>query len=271
MRLLPTSACAIVSALLAIACGPPDAPDDLDALTHFLYREWNNQTPSVMEDGVAKLDTLLNALPLDGGVGGRSFRVTELTRDDLHDVAWPSDRNPKNAIGSCVARRSKWPIEDNARFIGESDQLDAEPTAKSYVRTFLDPMDPACFIDGTCPVLLTDNDIKRENTLITVEFTLHKLLRWVPLVTTRRAIAARSYIDHEFKGSKSGTSLKQSYSIDVFLGQDDGSTVRYQCSWAETDINLAVDEDLQLSVLVSATNDALAATDDAIEKRYHTP
>ncbi len=253
----------------SVACGPPDAPKDLDALTHFLFREWAHATPTVMEDGVAELDAQLNGLPLDGSLDDRSFRVTAMSKDDLHDVAWPMKRNPKDTIGSCVARRSKWPLVDQARLIISPDQLDAEPSATKYLRTFLEPTDPACFVDGACPVLLTDNDITRKNALLTVSFVLHKNMRWVRLGLDRWAIASRSYSDREFPGEKDGTALNQSYSIDVFLAQPDDRAIRYQCSWSETDFNLAVDDDLQLSVLVGAVDDALTAADTAIETRFH--
>lgn len=262
-------ALALAIAVALGGCGPPDAPKDLDAFTHYLFREWGAAEPKTMEDGVLGIDALLAALPLDGGLGDRSFRVTPLAVDDLHDIAWPMTRDPKKAIGSCVARRSKWPMADQAKLITSADQLDAEPSAKSYLRRFLDPTDPACFVDRSCGVLLTDNDITRENTLLQVSYTMHKDLRWVRLDADRWAIAARSFIDRKFPGNKSGTAMQQSYSIDVLLGQSDERAIRYQCSWAETDLNLAVDDDLTLAVLVGAVDDALAAADSAIEKRFH--
>lgn len=261
---------ALVAVVPLIGCGPPDAPKELDALTHFLFREWAHPTATVMEDGVAELDVLLNGLNLDGSLDDRSFRVTTLSKDDLADVTWPTKRNPKDAIGSCVARRSKWPLVDQAKLMASADQLDAEPSATAYVRRFIDPTDPACFVDGSCPVLLTDNDITRKNALLEVSFLLHKNMRWVRLGPDRWAIASRSWSDREWPGSKDGTYLRQSYSIDVFLGQADERAIRYQCSWSETDINLAVDDDLELSIVIGAVDEALTAADTTIEKRFHT-
>jgi hypothetical protein len=250
-------------------CAPPDASAQLDAFTHFLYREWADGDATQMQDGVARLDQQLATLNFDGGTDGRSFRVTPLQRGDLATVSWPMDHDPQKAIGSCVARRSEWPIDDQARFIISPDQLAAEPTAKSYVRTFVDPTDPSCFVGQGCPVLLTDNQITRDTAVLTVAFLLHKNLRWVRLGEDRWAIAARSFTDRPYPGQKSGTGIQQSYSLDLFLAQADARTVRYQCSWSQTDVGFALDDDLALSVLVGSVDSAMAATDKAIGKLFH--
>ena len=259
---------AIVIAFAA-GCAPPDAATQLDTTTHSLYRDWGDSDANPMQSVAAALDAQLAKLNFDGGTGGRSFRFTPLNRSDLVDVSWPMDKDPHNAIGACVARRSGWPIDDQARFVLSPDQAAAEPTAKSYTRTFVDPTDPSCFVGQGCPVLLTDNQITRDTPVLTVSFLLHKNLRWVRLDGDRWAIAARSFTDQPYPGAKAGTGIEQSYSIDVFLGQADGRTVRYQCSWAQTDVGFALDDDLALSVLVGGVDDAMAATDTAIGKQLH--
>ena len=41
---------------------PPKAPSDLSGLTVFLYRQWGNTDPTVMESGVTKLHDFLAPL-----------------------------------------------------------------------------------------------------------------------------------------------------------------------------------------------------------------
>ena len=266
MRAEPLLAMAVA---VAAGCAPPDAATQIDTITHSLYRDWGESDPETMQSVAGALDAQLAKLDLDGGTGGRSFRVTPLGTADLAGVSWPMDKDPQKAIGACVAGRSRWPIDDQARFILSPDQTPAEPTAKSYTRTFVDPTDPSCFVGAGCPVLLTDNQITRDTPVLTVSFLLHKNLRWVRLDGERWAIAARSFTDRPFSGQQAGTGIEQSYSEDIFLGQADGRTVRYQCSWAETHVSVAVDDDLALGVLVSSVDDAFAATDAAIAQQLH--
>jgi hypothetical protein len=256
-------------ATLAIGCAPPDASQALDDVSHALYRQWADAAQQSMPGDVSQLETLLTAVNLAGGVDGRSFRVPPPSRDDLAGVPYPMDRDPKDAIGTCVARRSKWPIDDNARFILEANQLDAEPTATKYVRTFVDPTDPSCFGAGTCETLLTDNDITRDNSVLTVTYLLHKHLRWVTLADGRRVIAARAFTDRNWPGSKDGTGIRQSYALDVFVAQPDATTIRYQCSWSQTDVGFVLDDGIALAVLTDAVDRGLAATDTAIGKHFH--
>jgi hypothetical protein len=199
----------------------------------------------------------------------RSYHVTPLDRDDLSGVDWPSSRDPNAAIGACVVRRSRWPIDDQVKLIQLADQIDAEPSASAYQRHFVDPADPSCFTEQGCSPLVTDNDITRDNAALTVSYLLHKHLRWVRLAPDRWAIAARSFTDRPFAGQKDGTALDQSYSIDVFLAQSDARTVRYQCSWSETALGVDLDDGLQLAVLVDGVDRALGASDDAISKHFH--
>jgi hypothetical protein len=273
-HLLPLSCLALC---VMVGCGkaPPQAPADLDDVTKFLYREWDNEDPSVMEDGVAKLEVAL----LDITAGGidlnsddyeeRSVSLSPMSAEDLATINHPADQDPKNANQNlAVAMRSRWPVEDHARMQASPDQLPLEPTAKSYTRHFIDPTDPTCFIDRSCLVMKTDNDVKRSNFFISVNFLLHKNLRWVKLPGDRWAIVSRSWTDRVFTGEDDDTAIKQSYSLDVFLGQADGKSIRYQALYSDTKISVS-DRDLILSTVADATNDVLETGDEEIGKRLH--
>jgi hypothetical protein len=256
---------------LVAGCGPQKAPTELNELTHYLYREWDDDAH--MQEGVLNLDA--QKWKLGGSTDDRSYQVSTLSKDDLAGVNWPMQENPGKAIGACVVRRSDWDLDDQVKLIQLPDQIDAEPSAKSYMRSFIDPTDPSCFTQQGCPTLLTDNDVTRDNSAITVHFLLHKNYRWVKLGSAddggaqRWAIAARSNTSQPYKGTKSGTALDQSYGMDIFLGQNDGHTIRYQCSWSQTELGVDLDDGLVLAVLVSGVDSALAASDTAIQKHFH--
>jgi hypothetical protein len=255
----------------AVGCSaPPAAPAGLDNVTKFIYREWDNEDPSVMEDGVATLELELKKLDLPSSdIDDRARSLSPMTAEDLATINRPADQDPKNADQNVgVARISKWPIEDHARMQASSDQLPLEPSAKAYTRHFLDPADPACFIDRSCLVMKTDNDVTRKNFFIEVSFLLHKNMRWVKLPGDRWAIVSRSWTDRVFPGNDKDTAILQSYSLDIWLQQPAGDTIRYQALYADTKISVT-DRDLILYTVKGATDDVLKKGDEEIGKRLH--
>jgi len=263
-RLVPA-----VAALAMSGCfeAPPRAPDDLEALLHFLFREWDNETPSVMQEGVAKLDALASAVDTSRALHERSFALEPVTREDLAGIAWPSQRDPARTLGVAVARRSRWPVDDHARFQSEGDILEAEPSTKSYSRRFPGMADPSCFRDRRCAELDTVNDIVRSNFAMTVHFVQQKRFRWVA-DGTRWAIVARAWTERSYPGEDEGTALHQSYTMDALMGTADGRTLRCQAGWSESETGVT-DRDILLDILAAGTDSQLNATDEVIGGRYH--
>ncbi|HHO51464.1 MAG TPA: hypothetical protein ENK18_11460 [Deltaproteobacteria bacterium] len=257
--------------ILMMACGrPPEAPRDLDELTHFLYREWSNEDPEVLSVGIGNLIEVMSRFDLDGEVSvlERAWELTPPARADLFDVTIPDGRDPASCYGVGVARRSVWPISDHARLQLQTDQLPAEPSAAVYVRSFPDG-DPGCFVeeDG-CEVMITRNEVRRENLLMSVGFTLHKDFRWVDLEDGSRAIITQTHVPHVSEGEGGGgATIWQSYSMDVWMpaGSD---TWRYQMLWSEADVAGASDA-LQIVTVKSSTNQHFEATDEAIAALFY--
>jgi hypothetical protein len=268
-QFLPLS---LLSLVVLVGCpsAPPNAPDGINELTRYLYREWANEDPAVMEEGVAKLEEELKAFDTSSGdYEDRAFSLTAPTREDLATVNWPQDQDPASCTTNIsVALLSKWPVTDHAKAQISPDQLDLEPTAKSYTRNFVSPTDPGCFPERGCDAFETLNNVTRKNFFIEVAFDLHKTFRWVKLPGDRWAMVARSWTDRVFPGSDKDTAIKQSYSLDVFMGQADGKTLRYQALYSDTKISVT-DRDLVLGTVASSTNDALENGDDVIGKRFH--
>lgn len=260
-----------IASVLMMACGrPPEAPQDLDELTHYLYREWSNEDPEVLSVGIDNLAEIFSRYDLDGEVSvlDRSWELSPPTRDDLFNVTIPGDRNPADCYGVGVARRSEWPLIDHARLQLQTDQLPAEPSAAEYVRSFPEG-DPACFIEeGGCDVMLTDNEVRRENLLMSVGFTMHKNFRWVELPEGERAMITQTHVPHVSEGEGGGgATIWQSYSMDVWIPAG-ANTWRYQILWSESDVAGASDA-LQIGTVKSATNQHFEATDEAIAELFY--
>ena len=255
----------LVALLLVASCGPPKAPPDVDAVSRQLYRSWPNSSSLVRALG--DLETALARYDVQGALYNRSFDLTAPARDDLTDIAWPMDRDPARCIGVSVAWHSGWPVDDFARLQASPDQLAVEPSATKYQRTFVDPKDPSCFVDRGCAVIDTDNQVTRANTLYSMSFVMHKNFRWTELADGW-AFVGRDFTDRNFPFDGGNGALHQSYSIDVFIARSDG-TLRYQATWSETDLPIAVSGDLERETVASAVNDSLQAADGEIKKRWH--
>ena len=249
---------------------PPEAPEELNELTRYLYREWNNEDPLVMEAGVQNLYNFLEDLDLEGDLNDRAFLVEPPLESDLVDIDRPEERDPQDCYGISVAGVSVWPVRDHARLQIESDQLPMEGSAKEYIRSFPDTDDPDCFRDEGCAVLVTENEVERTNLFISVEFVLYKDLRWVQMLdedVEGSAIIARSWTDQTWVGEGGDSFLYQSFSLDTWLGINDDETWRFQLIWSEGDVG--VSEDLVVNAVKVTANNTFKDAEDVIEEFYH--
>jgi hypothetical protein len=264
LLLVPTAGCKV----------PPKAPADLDGLTLFLYREWENSDPSAMESGVVQLQTFLTPLAangqLTGDINGRSWQPDPPQKSDLTGITPPSGANPQNCIGASVAFKSSEPIADHARLQIQTNQLPAEPTAVTYTRTFPGNAMPQCFLDQSCLVLAASDDVTRKNPLGSVALTpLLKSFRWVRFPTPNGngwAIVARSWTERVFSGSPAGAAILQSYSLDVWLSISATETWRYQAVFSQS--TPALLPSIMVPLVAQGIDENLQAGDSAIKQLF---
>ena len=258
---------ALISVFAFSGCRkPPEAPQQLDELTKFLYQEWDNEDPAVMEAALENLYNLLKKEDLEAGILDRSWELTPISKDVVSDIPYPDGANPQNTLGVAVGYISPFKIKDHARLQTEGDQLIAEPSAKVYERTFPEDDDPLCFLDQSCDPLVTENDIERQNILMTVQMILYKDFRWVE---TERGTAfiSRSWLDRSWDGENGKSRVVQSYSIDCWLPV--GKEIwRFQTLWSESEITGASDT-ATLATLKSSIDKAMETGDEAIEELYY--
>lgn len=274
MGRFPSVFAVVLVALAVGACSPPKkAPKDLSDLTWFLYREWPDTDPQPLQDGVANLRDFLKPVAaagdLVGGTDNRSWQPAPPTKDDVAGLPWPKDKDPAKCRGVSVAWKSPWPIGDHARLQIQTNQLPAEPTAKSYTRE-LKTMPFDCFPDHSCLLLETFNDIVRANLAMEIQLPLFKSMRWVKLKTDgedRWAIVSRSWIDRSIDGKDPKTGIDQSASLDVWLSISDTETWRYQAVFSES--RPQYEESLELTIVRDATDQTVQKADDAIQKLFH--
>jgi hypothetical protein len=133
-----------------------------------------------------------------------------------------------------------------------SDQTPVEPYSPTfYERTFLEGAD--CWGDASCAELSTDNDLIKENLLMTIDVDFRKDFRWIdlglpdpsevpegePAVNPgepRWAFIGRSWQDRSLAGRNDNAWVHQSYTVEVWI-PDGGETLRMLCLWSETELD----------------------------------
>lgn len=251
--------------LLLPACKrPPEAPAELNDLSRYMYAAWGSDNDADREVGMANLITFIEDVDLGANLQDRSWELEPITEEDLWDIDWPTERNPADVLGVAVARESIHPPTDHARLQIETDQLDAEPSANSYTRTF-DVSDPSCFLDQSCNPIFTVNDVTRQNVLISVTFDLYKDFRWVE-TDNGPALFARSYVDQVWTGANGNNSILQSYSCDIWIPDGEGTAWRYQTLWSESDV--AASDALTIATLKGSIDNILETGDEVITDKF---
>ena len=264
--------------LLALACTPtPEAPTEFSDLVRYMLREWENEDPRYLEEGAANLDAFLADVDLLGERDDRSWIPDFLEEEDVAALEWPTDRSLDESIPVAIARESSWPVEDHARLQMEEDQTITEPTSPSYIRTISNLDDPSCYWERSCDVAMTSSDVARENLAMSIEFILLKDFRWVRVGTPededdediRWAVVARSWCAESFHGEQENTHIWQTFALEAWIGQADGTTWRMQSLWAETDLGDGVTDDQIRGTTRWGVDGVFVAADDAIQELYH--
>lgn len=259
IRLLP------ILLLLPACKRPPEAPAELNDLSRYLYAAWGAEDEAEREVGFENLVTFLSDVDLEDNLQDRAWELEPIQEADLWDIRWPEEQDPANVLGVAVARQSIHPPTQHARMQIEADQLPAEPSANEYIRTF-DVADPSCFVDQSCDPLLTENEITRQNLLISVTFTLYKDFRWVE-TENGPALFARSYVDQVWEGNSGGSSIIQSYSCDIWLPDGGDGSWRFQTLWSESEVGGA-GEAATIAVLKSSIDNIFETGDEAITELF---
>jgi hypothetical protein len=239
----PVSSILLLGLLWSGCKAPPDAPTELDALTTYLFRNWEAQEAGALERGMFNLQALFAQMELDVGYGDRSYQIESLTSDDLAGATHPEGADPAVCLGLGLVAGSAFTPEQNSQVIILADQTPVEPFAPDrYDRLFLEPSDPSCFPGRDCPLLRTNNEITKKNSMMEIPYEMIKDYRWVELAEDGLpgsgvwGILGRTWMEERGVGVSGNNTIEQSYSIDVFLPGAHGGweAYRYLGLWNET-------------------------------------
>jgi hypothetical protein len=259
----------VLPLLVLAACAPlPEAPEDLDELTRYLFREWDDEDHRVMEAGIRSFEASIGEIDFDGDRIARSFDQPDLDADDVADIDIPDGAELSRMIGVGLGRRTAWEPVWHAEWATVEDQAPAEPSSTEYERNFIDPEDPSCFPERECESIITMNHVLKSNALYTAWIDMWKNFRWIDVVddngrdTGRDAIVAKVWIEQAFAGEAGNTWIFQTYALDVWLDSESEGPIRLQANWSQT--SLSDDETLVRPVIRMALDQLMEQTDETI-------
>ena len=264
--------------LLLAACSVERANPEFDDAAVLALLEFTAEDPVSLAYAVRQIEADARTYPLDGQLADRSFEPARLTEADVATFEGVPDRDPSLCLPVAVAHLSPFGVDDHAQVQLLEDQTPIEPASPDkYDRIIVSGED--CWASRDCDLLVTENPLIKENTAMTIDYTLFKDLRWVDLGLPdpadvpegetavnegdpRWAIVARSWISEPAIADE-GTSIMQSYTLEVW-GPDSDGTVRMMALWSETDSSFS--EDVIAGTTRSGISGIFDAADDWIEE-----
>jgi hypothetical protein len=261
--LLLTSACARERA---------PAPEDVDGLSRFIFTHWEDE--DLVAEGMTNL-----AIWLDGEGRGPiasedGYRLTPLTAEDIGPLQFP-DRVPLDSlIGVAVAAESPFSIDEHAAILPLEDQAYTAPKKYERYARSLSAGSAGAFLAGgahTVPeVIRTDNDIVQERIGVRVPYTLNKDYRWVVTEDGQRAVIGRTWapeIGCSGDDGESGNCLELSFSVDLYLEDTDGDTMRFTSTWNQMSLIVDFGEDFQVAQMANGMLAVFVDTDTFLVER----
>ncbi|MBA2320892.1 MAG: hypothetical protein H0V89_07045 [Deltaproteobacteria bacterium] len=252
--------CAVV-VCLAFGCGKtPEAPRDLEQLSHDVYADYDD--PIALAADIAELLPIVVDL-VDTEEAAEGFRLTDLTADEVDGVERP-DRDLALLLGAAVLARSSHPPSAHGSSALDASQVWNDPTTyNQYDREILRG-DPDSFADGVGRIA-TENTIEKKGAFgVTVPYVLLKDYQWVA-TEAGAAMVARSWVEERGCNDGGGNCLEASFSLEFYLPDpdDDSGTLRATATWIDlvTGADAILSEEQSIGFLVSGIHDIFANTD----------
>ena len=109
----------------------------------------------------------------------RALTPNALTSGNIADMPNPG-LDPSTALPVAVAGISPFTPDDHKHIQMLTDHTPVEPySPEHYVRTFLEGEE--CWLDRQCAIMRTEQDLIKENLLMTIPYAFPKDFRWIDL------------------------------------------------------------------------------------------
>lgn len=254
------------------ACSPPpEAPTELGELTTYLFANFDDPDPLVLQAGLVNMLAFLEdfegeaTLAVDSSPTDRSWIVPTLLEGDWGGATHVDGVDPELFYAVSVAARSSYSSDEHTPLIGLPDQLPLESSSSArYDRTFLDDFE--AWRTAGEGELRTLNDIDRDNILLTLTYECNKNYRWVTMPDGRLATIGRSWISESYVNESgagtSGEDIMDFFSnVEMTLPSGDTS-LRYNALWGHVDFVPSIDETVLVNTVRNGIAESMEKTED---------
>ncbi len=249
----------LAAALLlgASACKEAErAPLALEDANVFLFTNFE-EADEVLAPVIADLEAAMATIDLAGDLDLRSFTVPILAFDQLGGANAPAEVEAINQIPSLILGESTHDYATNKTVATELNHVCIESNStKFYGRTIVS--DQACWDDGSCAVLRTTNEVRKENALAKAWYDLFKDYRVVVLEDGREAMISRAWIEDVFVGDRGSNEFAQTFTIEAWI-PGESTTLRSYGMWAE--INIGLGDDLMQGQIIDGVDEGFGNAD----------
>lgn len=276
------------SSLLSTGCArkTPDAKPEFSDAVVYLLEQFDGEESDlayVLTELEAQIYTSMDVSA--NQPNDRALTPGPLTEDNIATLERP-DRDPGLALPVAVAGISSFSPEDHKHIQMLVDHTPVEPYSPNfYERTFVEGGE--CWLSRECALMRTEQDLTKENLLMTIQYSFPKDFRWInlnahiPEASPRWGYIMRAWNESSFSGENGKNHILQSYSIEMVIPRDGlgflrdettvnenegtwtedssgGGLLQMLSVWAETDLGgLNVSDDL-----------VIATTRNGIDKNF---
>ena len=252
--------------LLVSACKRPvEAPAEVNALSLYLYSNFDAEDEAVLAAGITNLDTFLADKDMTAALNDRAVTLTPLDVDSLGDEAATDAMDPTVQVPVGVWGESAHSLADHVGLVSDENQICiASDSTKFSGRTFTG--DLPCWESGTCRSLTTTNEVRIETALANVWMDVNADFRMIALDDGRDAMISRGYMPRKYLADGGSNSWDQRFTIDVWLPSADGAapTKRYYAMWSSVTL-AGVSDDIYANLVKSGVDEYYANTDGWID------
>ena len=249
--------------MAACAKERPPAPDDLDGMSHFLFKYWEDEDQ--LRDGMTALGGWLETNGRDEEATHFGFVLTGLTPEEVVETPHP-DHGLDRLIGVALTGVSPFSVEAHGELIVLEDQR--WKSAKTYIEY------ERTLIEGTAGSFVPPNGLVRTHNFIDksgpfgihIPYELNKNFRWVVTDEGKQAVIARSWVDTEGCNGADGDGkncVSLSFSIDLWYGSAEDETIRLTSTWnyLRTSVDELLTDEFLVKTMVNGLQDVYTNTD----------
>ena len=232
---------------ISMGCSVPDAPEDLDQLSSYLFLQMANPDPAYMKAGV---DNLIDWMGENRDDLNEGYRIENLSQDAIDTTDLPP-ADLQNLVGAAVATDIGHSVTDTLNTVLTVDPMVMSGDNFNFnERTFIGDLD--CFLAEECNSIAYN--AHQENKLplgIEVESKIYGEYMWVES-DAGKVIAQRRWMLEPGIVNNDWLRVEQEFGLTLYLPSSDGMTF-VDLDWIITMLgDLEVPEDFALTLAINS-------------------